>query len=87
MSRTVNSLLAVWLALSIAAADEFVTPLYDFLSRPDIRTPRLQVDLYEPTGVAPGYIFLTPAARKDISSAVNYNFGPTIYDNEGVSTA
>jgi hypothetical protein len=64
--------------------DEFMVPLYDFLSRPDIHAERITVSHYDPHGVAPGYIFLTPWAP-EVQKGVNYDFAPAIYDNNGVS--
>jgi hypothetical protein len=66
---------------------EFRAPIFDFLSRPDIRTPRLFVDTYDVEHTAPGYIFMSPFSPEVPPSGgdtINYEFGPTIYDNTGV---
>lgn len=67
-----------------ALSEEFTASLNDYLSRPDIRAERITVSHYDPHGVAPGYMFLTPWAP-EAQTGVNYDFAPSIYDNHGVS--
>jgi hypothetical protein len=80
-------------ASRLAAATEFA-PLHDYLSRPDLKAPRLFVDSYNDSAVAPGYIFMSPfypeihpgtPIAPNGEATVNFHAGPMIYDNYGVS--
>jgi hypothetical protein len=74
-------------AAALAQARLIEAPIYDFLSRPDVLAPRIFVDAYNASEVAPGYLFLSPFSPevgRNPDDSVNYNYGPMIYDNAGV---
>ena len=70
------------------AAVIYDVPLHDYLSRPDLRAPLLFLDAYNVDKVAPGYLFLSPYSpevHRNDTEWVNFDYGPMIYDNRGVS--
>lgn len=56
-------------------------PLLIWLQRPDITPPELDITVYKPEAITPGYIFLAPWRRPRGGP----DHGPYIYDNDGVS--
>ena len=84
------SWVALFAAAALAKADLLEAPIFDFLSRPDVLAPRLFVDTYNASEVAPGYLFLSPfspEAGRNPGESVNFEYGPMIYDNNGVGTS
>lgn len=78
--------------LRLVAATEFA-PVNQYLSRPDLKVPRLFVDSYNDSAAAPGYLFMSPfypelhpgsPIEPNGQPTVNFHAGPMIYDNSGV---
>ncbi|KAF9636611.1 putative Arylsulfotransferase protein [Lasiodiplodia theobromae] len=84
--RTLWPAAAVLLWLPVATGidlwvvnDESVMPTSLFLSRPDITPPELDITVYKPEAITPGYFFLAPWRRPRGGP----DHGPYIYDNDG----
>ena len=71
-----------FLSVSQAMIGEILLASTDHQQRPDIIAPVLHVMNYDPTLVAPGYLFFTPNSP----GLTNFSAGPYIYNNNGVST-
>ena len=60
-----------------------------FVTRPDIRVPRMNVKKHIPDQIAPGYWFFAPYGElggiPDRLEYIPYQVGPMIYDGDGVS--
>ncbi|KAK5173138.1 uncharacterized protein LTR77_003260 [Saxophila tyrrhenica] len=91
MSRGACLLLLVWLLLAQVigcvtqakrdrADDE---GLDKYVSRPDIISPKWQVQIHDTENIAPGYWFLSPYARVGEKSPGGAWIGPHIYDGNG----
>lgn len=65
--------------------------LTHFVTRPEIKVPRFDVTIYDPGKLVPGYWFVGPYAKiQQQPIAPGYyqpcQTGPTIYDQNGVSS-
>lgn len=59
--------------------------LYHFKSRPDIKAPKYEVEVYNKSAIAPGYWVLGPYEALDLKEEVLDGWiGPAIYDSEGM---
>jgi hypothetical protein len=84
--------LAVLCVLAIQNPEHFEdgSDLVNFVSRPDIKAPRMLVQKHKPDGIAPGYWFLTPYAyfytqhKAWHREYIGCQTGATIYDDNGV---
>ncbi|KXT07710.1 hypothetical protein AC579_7860 [Pseudocercospora musae] len=57
--------------------------LYQFVTRPEIRAPKWNVNVHYPDLVSPGYWFVAPREPLGANEQIGGWIGPTIYDNAG----
>ncbi|KAB2573385.1 hypothetical protein DBV05_g7954 [Lasiodiplodia theobromae] len=79
-----TSLLTLLLTLlacgaAVLAAEAETDPVSFFYSRPDIKPPDINIDVYDPDAVSDGYIFVSPWRLSEEGP----DRGPYIYDNAG----
>ncbi|KAF2641339.1 hypothetical protein P280DRAFT_468973 [Massarina eburnea CBS 473.64] len=72
---SLSSIFLLALLPSSLHASSPLAPTSDFRSRPDLHAPTIDLQVFAPELVSPGYIFLTPYRNEDA--------GPYIYDNLG----
>ena len=89
MSRCACLLLSVWLLLALVigcvaqAKSDRDEGLDKYVSRPDIVSPKWQVQIHDTQNIAPGYWFLSPYARVGEKAPGGAWIGPHIYDGHG----
>lgn len=75
-------------ALTARAAPEiheYDDSLFHFKSRPDIKAPKYEIEIYNKTAIAPGYWVLGPYETLNMADEVLDGWiGPAIYDNDGM---
>ncbi|KXT06355.1 hypothetical protein AC578_9128 [Pseudocercospora eumusae] len=57
--------------------------LYQFVTRPEIRAPKWNVNMHHPDLVSPGHWFVAPREPLGANEQIGGWIGPTIYDNAG----
>lgn len=67
------------------AAGEKDVGLFHFVSRPDLKAPKWNVQIYDEAGLSPGYWFLAPykALNQPKEAGDDGWIGPTIYADDG----
>ncbi|GME34900.1 hypothetical protein GTA08_BOTSDO00643 [Neofusicoccum parvum] len=90
--RLLSPALVPWLAAAPALAQDPLTNddgLFSFVTRPEIRAPKLDVRVYDRDAVAPGYWFVAPYNTNNAWEAhggplfETCQVGPAIYDGNG----
>lgn len=56
---------------------------FSFRSRPDLLAPRWNITTYDSKALSPGYIFVAPYKKLDITARGEGWIGPHIYDQNG----
>ncbi|KAK3722006.1 hypothetical protein LTR37_002822 [Vermiconidia calcicola] len=89
MSRRACLILSVWLFLALViscvaqAKPDRDEGLETYVSRPDIVSPKWQVQIHDTQNIAPGYWFLSPYDRVGRKAPGGAWIGPHIYDGQG----
>jgi hypothetical protein len=63
----------------VGAVDDF----FQFRTRPDLLAPRWNITKHDEKALAPGYLFVAPYKKLDITKRGEAWIGPHIYDMDG----
>lgn len=82
LSLLISSLHRVRAEFKLGAADPDDDHYFRFVTRPDIGSPKWNLEVYDAEALAPGYWFVAPYASLDQKTFPHWN-GPHIYDQNG----